>query len=252
MRICLAKLLMFSTFVLLTSCLGPTFFGRFEPSRNPGLGPCPYDANIKRVEGDFYYHDPFGREWRCPKDHWVDGASIPDELQWIAGSPWSGRHGNPSIIHDYYCDMRGDGEIVARDGRRAPSWLEVHQQYYLAARCNGMSPLRAAVEYVAIMVGGPKWSSGVGAKLPTELTRCEAGRKERVYTSTRLAARFGQIVSRKGQEIGLSPEIGTYVFSPVDSELEKIKKLLDYAKNEVLVQEEFKRLASKWKQERGG
>ena len=60
--------------------------------------------------GDFVYKSPKFGDITCPKTYLTDGASIPRLLQFLVGSPWSGKHPRAAVIHDWLCSS--DGEIL--------------------------------------------------------------------------------------------------------------------------------------------
>src|SRR4051812_31635812 len=79
----------------------------------------------------------------------VDGASIPQALWSIVGSPFTGKYVQASVIHDYYCDVR-----VRR-------WQHVHRIFYEAMLVSGVSETRAKIMYAAVYFAGPRWSDTV-------------------------------------------------------------------------------------------
>jgi len=57
----------------------------------------------------------------------VNGASIPQPLWSLVGSPWTGKYREASVIHDYYCDVRIE------------PWPAVHRMFYYAMLANGVT-----------------------------------------------------------------------------------------------------------------
>ncbi len=111
------------------------------------------EANRKmQLLGDFAYVDPNGVEWKAPKGSVVDGASIPQVLWTVAGSPYTGEYRNASVVHDVACD------------RRDKPWQDVYRMFYEASRAAGVSEQKAKVMYAAVYHFGPRWAPG-GARM---------------------------------------------------------------------------------------
>lgn len=109
------------------------------------LTPLPDGRLMELVEG-FGFMDPNGLEWSVPPRTQVDGASIPQVLWSIVGSPFTGKYRDASVIHDYYCDVR------------VRHWTAVHRVFYDAMIVSGVSVSRAKLMYGAVYYGGPRWS----------------------------------------------------------------------------------------------
>jgi hypothetical protein len=62
-------------------------------------------SNYRTFElvNDLTYIDPKGREWYAQHGLITDGASIPQFLWSVIGSPYTGNYRRAAIIHDYYC-----------------------------------------------------------------------------------------------------------------------------------------------------
>ena len=95
----------------------------------------------------FGYIDSAGREWDAPKGWIIDGASIPQGLWTIVGSPFTGAYRNASIIHDVACD------------RRDREWEAVHRMFYDAMLDGGVGETRALFMYGAVYHFGPRWEA---------------------------------------------------------------------------------------------
>jgi hypothetical protein len=78
------------------------------------------DRKMQLLE-DFGYVDGKGERWPAPKGSIIDGASIPQVLWTVAGSPYTGEYRNASVVHDVAC--------VKRDR----PWQDVHRMFYEAA-----------------------------------------------------------------------------------------------------------------------
>jgi hypothetical protein len=97
---------------------------------------------------DFAYIDAKGMKWPAPKGSIIDGASIPQVLWSVVGSPYTGEHRNASVVHDVAC--------VTRDR----SWQDVHRMFYEACRAGGVGEQKAKMMYSAVYHFGPKWAPG--------------------------------------------------------------------------------------------
>ena len=91
----------------------------------------------------FTYTDPEGTVWDAPARSIVDGASIPEPLWALVGSPYTGDYRRASIVHDIACD-RADTKAK----RKAAD-----KMYYWACRCGGCSKWQATVQYLGVRIG---------------------------------------------------------------------------------------------------
>ena len=106
------------------------------------------EANRKmRLLEDFDYVDARGTRWPAPKGSVIDGASIPQVLWSVAGSPYTGEYRNASVVHDVAC--------VKRDR----PWQDVHRMFYEASRAGGVGEQKAKLLYAAVYHFGPRWSA---------------------------------------------------------------------------------------------
>jgi hypothetical protein len=104
-----------------------------------------------RLLSDFEYRDPDDLRWLAPHDSLVDGASIPQPLWSLVGSPFTGRYRDASVVHDVACV------------EQTQPWQLVHRMFYNACRCGGVGEVRAKVMYAAVFHFGPRWqASGRG------------------------------------------------------------------------------------------
>jgi hypothetical protein len=105
--------------------------------------PLPDGRLMKLIEA-FGFVDPAGLNWPVPAGTEVDGASIPQSLWSIVGSPFTGKYRDASVIHDYYCDVH------------VRAWQAVHRVFY-DAMIAGVEKLRAKLMYAAVYFAGPTW-----------------------------------------------------------------------------------------------
>jgi len=117
-------------------------YGSFVGSLDLRLSKNGRDATLL---APFAYVDPTGKKWQVNKGITVNGASIPQPLWSIVGSPWTGRYREASVIHDYYCDVRTE------------PWKTVHRTFYYAMLANDVAEVQAKVMYAAVYRFGPRW-----------------------------------------------------------------------------------------------
>lgn len=107
------------------------------------------DGRLVQLTQPFAYIDPFAMRWEVPPGYEVDGASIPQPLWSLVGSPFTGKYRDASVIHDRYCDLKNR------------PWGAVHRVFYDAMLTSGVSPMRAKIMYGAVVWGGPRWTTEV-------------------------------------------------------------------------------------------
>jgi hypothetical protein len=93
---------------------------------------------------EFGFVDKRDLRWMVPQKARTDGASIPQALWSIVGSPFTGKYVQASVIHDWYCD------------RRCRKWQDVHRVFYEAMLVSGVSEIKAKIMYA-----GPRWGDTV-------------------------------------------------------------------------------------------
>jgi hypothetical protein len=113
------------------------------------------DGRTMQLTEPFEYIGPDRRSWRVPKGTKVDGASIPSVFWSIIGTPFVGLYRGPSVVHDFYCDVR------------TRKYQDVHQAFHDAMLCAGVGPKRAWLMYQAVAQFGPHWTD------PKINPRCE-------------------------------------------------------------------------------
>lgn len=104
------------------------------------------DGRLMELIEPFGFIDSAGQSWPVPSGAQVDGASIPQALWSVIGSPFTGKYRDASVVHDYYCDIR------------ARPWPSVHRVFYDAMIVSGVSVSRAKLMYAAVYFAGPRWS----------------------------------------------------------------------------------------------
>jgi len=104
------------------------------------------DGCLMELLEEFGSVDPAGLDWPVPARTQVDGASIPQPLWSLIGSPFTGLYRDASVVHDYYCDVR------------VRAWRAMHRVFYDAMITSGVSTARAKLMYAAVYYGGPRWT----------------------------------------------------------------------------------------------
>src|SRR5262249_6691012 len=119
-------------------------FGRFE-HQVIALW-LPDGRNMQLLER-FAYIDPRTKVWEAPPNSVINGASIPPSLWSLVGGPYEGQYGNASVVHDVACAEMKD------------PWEAVHQMFYEACRCGGVTERKAKSMYAAVYHFGPRWET---------------------------------------------------------------------------------------------
>lgn len=94
----------------------------------------------------FEYIAADGTSWPVPAGTIVDGASIPRVFWSIIGGPFEGLYREPSVVHDYYCDVR------------TRPCQAVHSVFFEAMLTSGVPDSRAWLMYKAVSEFGPTWT----------------------------------------------------------------------------------------------
>jgi len=103
---------------------------------------------------DYAFTDSANVTWMAITGHRINGASIPQALWTIVGSPYTGKYRNASVVHDQACDDKTAG------------WKAVHKMFYEACVIGGVDHAKAKLMYAAVYIWGPRWR--VGHVNPTE------------------------------------------------------------------------------------
>lgn len=117
-----------------------SYVGRLEWTPLP-------DGRLMELLRDFGFVDFGGEQWPVPAGARVDGASIPQVLWSLVGSPFTGKYRDASVIHDYYCDIR------------VRPWRAVHRVFFDAMIASDVNNARAKLMYAAVYFAGPRWSN---------------------------------------------------------------------------------------------
>lgn len=102
------------------------------------------DRDMKLLD-DFAFTDPQARVWPAPKGAIINGASIPNALWALVGSPYTGDYRRASVVHDVACGTPG----VSRK--------EADVMFYHACRAGGCGAYQARVLYAGVRIGA--WAS---------------------------------------------------------------------------------------------
>jgi Protein of unknown function (DUF1353) len=120
---------------------------RTEWLREPG------DDRTMRVLTEFAFVDSTGHRWTAMPGDAVNGASIPQMLWSVAGSPFIGDYRRASVLHDVACQKR-----------ERPS-KEVHRMFYEAMKADGVDESTALKFYTAVRLFGPSWTIGADGRI---------------------------------------------------------------------------------------
>lgn len=105
------------------------------------------DGRSMQLTDQFAFIDCRELRWAVPGGARIDGASIPQFLWSITGSPYTGKYRDASVVHDFYCSVRSRPSDAT------------HRMFHEAMIVSGVSSQRAAVMYAAVKYAGPRWSS---------------------------------------------------------------------------------------------
>ncbi len=94
---------------------------------------------------DLKYIDPKGVEWNAWAGMTTDGASIPQFLWSVVGSPYTGNYRRAAILHDFYYT-----HIFRK-------WEAVQNMFYDAMRTDGVSNTKALLMYYAVYRFSHHW-----------------------------------------------------------------------------------------------
>ena len=90
---------------------------------------------------DFDFLDPDKKLWRAPKGYEkMDGASIPQPLWSLIGSPYTGNYRRAAIVHDWACDNLNDR-------------LAADRMFYHACRAGRCTIWQATILYIGVRIG---------------------------------------------------------------------------------------------------
>lgn len=99
-----------------------------------------------RLLKSFWYKDWKGRQWDALAGTVVDGASIPQALWTLVGSPYTGDYRRASIVHDVACVGANTQQRRAAD-----------KMFFQACRDGGCNTVQAMILYVGVRIGA--WAS---------------------------------------------------------------------------------------------
>jgi hypothetical protein len=106
-----------------------------------------------RVLSEFVFVDSTGQRWTAMPGDEVNGASIPQMLWSVAGSPFIGDYRRASVLHDVACQKR-----------ERPS-KAVHRMFYEAMKADGVDESTALKFYTAVRLFGPSWTIGADGRI---------------------------------------------------------------------------------------
>ena len=126
-----------------------TFTGQVVAEWLTGQSP---ERDMRLLE-PFTFTDAKGKVWHVPAGATIDGASIPQALWSLAGSPFTGNYRRASVVHDYFCE------------KKTESWEDVHRMFYHAMVAGKMPEIDAKIYYAFVYAGGPRWKTIVTKRI---------------------------------------------------------------------------------------
>lgn len=126
-------------------------WGYFE---SPPLAEWGDDGRRMSLERDVVFVDRRKKRWIAGAGATTDGASIPQALWSVIGGPYEGKYRNASVVHDTECQPPYSNPSAS-----------VHRMFYEACRAGGVSGGMALLMYVAVLLGGPRWTWPEGRTL---------------------------------------------------------------------------------------
>lgn len=104
------------------------------------------DGRLMELKNPFAFIDYDEVKWDVPAGAQIDGASIPQFLWSIAGSPYTGQYRDASVVHDWYCSVRTRSSDAT------------HKMFFEAMLVSGVGSVKARIMYAAVRYAGPKWT----------------------------------------------------------------------------------------------
>lgn len=144
----------------------------------------PIGGGTHEVLEYFEYVAPDGTKWGVPEGTLTDGASIPQVLWSLVGSPFTGNYIKAAVVHDYYCDTK------------TRPWQEVHRAFYHGMLAGGEDAGRAKLMYLAVYYRGPRWTTEVARENKRSCQQLESkdGRARTVCRVARVERRTHNII----------------------------------------------------------
>ncbi|MDU4129521.1 MULTISPECIES: DUF1353 domain-containing protein [Pantoea] len=162
------------------------------------------NRNMQLVDG-YSYRDPDEKDWVAPKGSIINGASIPQALWDVVGSPYIGNYRNASVIHDVACD-----QAKTKEDRKKADIM-----FYYACLAGNYPKFQARVFYVAVRIGA--WIDASNM-IVTDTTFDESFFKPEIKTNNPSDADLRNILK----------DIGTAVYDlPDDTTSETLDSVID-------------------------
>jgi Protein of unknown function (DUF1353) len=106
------------------------------------------DNDVKsemRLLKDFTYVDLKGHYWTAPEGTITDGASIPQYLYSIVGSPYEGDYREAAVIHDWLC------------ATKTITWQKTHKLFREMLIISHVPFWKRQAMFFAVWYFGPRW-----------------------------------------------------------------------------------------------
>jgi hypothetical protein len=144
------------------------------------------DRRMKILE-DFWFADEADKLWVAPKGSIVNGASIPEALWSLVGSPYTGDYRRASVVHDVACNDPTISREAADD------------MFYEACLVGGCTLFQAKLLRAGVCLGA--WASSndliLGTASPYMLSPDKSALAEN-YTASelRIRAKFTELADK--------------------------------------------------------
>ena len=100
------------------------------------------DRNMQLVVDFWFQLGP--TRWGAPQNSTINGASIPQPLWSLVGSPYTGDYRRASIVHDVACDRAGTDHELRREADR---------MFFHACIAGGCTTREAILLYIGVRIG---------------------------------------------------------------------------------------------------
>lgn len=167
------------------------------------------DRAMRLIE-DFWYEDPKGRRWLAPKTSIINGASIPESLWFIVGTPYTGGYRRASVVHDVACMT---ASILREDA---------DTMFYWACLAGGCSFLHAKLLYAGVRIGAYAFPVETLAPIRESVPADDAFS----FGARRLPLELRVETNKDRREIAKYEELAGEL-NKTDDDFESIKKTVD-------------------------
>jgi hypothetical protein len=172
------------------------------------------DRSMSLIE-DFWYDDPKGRRWLAPKGSIINGASIPESLWIIVGTPYAGAYRRASVVHDVACETSS----ILRE--------EADTMFYWACRAGGCSFSHASLLYTGVRIGAYVFPTEFADSMPEGIPGDDAF----ALGARRVPELLRETTTIDRQQVAKYNEIAEEL-RDLDDDFESVKNAIDKMLNE--------------------